>query len=345
MERKKVGLLGYGVVGKRVADAVSLQDDMQLVGIADVVGNALIRVAQHKKYSIFAASNEAGENLEKSGISVSGSLDDLLSKVDIVVDASPPGFPEKNLKKCKDLGIKYICEGGEKHSLTEFSFSSLANYEEAIGKNLARVVSCNTTAGSRVLSTLHFNYGIADCFIAITRRGADPIQIKSGPINASIPALPGFSHHAPDIKTVIKGLNVKSMAVVVSTTLMHIHIVEATLQSKPKREEVIELFQRTPRIFVVTKKDDLRSSAHLLEYCRDLGRPRGDMWEVAIWEESISVEDNKVYFMIGIHMESIIEPENVDCIRAMTNLETSKWKSIYKTDLSLGFAKKEECYH
>lgn len=38
----RVAINGYGVIGKRIADAVALQDDMELVGIVDVViDNAL----------------------------------------------------------------------------------------------------------------------------------------------------------------------------------------------------------------------------------------------------------------------------------------------------------------
>lgn len=33
----RVAVNGYGVIGKRVADAVALQDDMELVGVADVI--------------------------------------------------------------------------------------------------------------------------------------------------------------------------------------------------------------------------------------------------------------------------------------------------------------------
>lgn len=35
----RVAVNGYGVIGKRVADAVAKQDDMQLVGVADVVSD------------------------------------------------------------------------------------------------------------------------------------------------------------------------------------------------------------------------------------------------------------------------------------------------------------------
>lgn len=33
---------GYGVTGKRVAEAVGLQDDMELVGIADVLSDCAL---------------------------------------------------------------------------------------------------------------------------------------------------------------------------------------------------------------------------------------------------------------------------------------------------------------
>ncbi len=29
---------------------------------------------------------------------------------------------------------------------------------------------------------------------------------------------------------------------------------------------------------------------------KDLGRPRGDMWEVALWEDVLTVNGNEVYY-------------------------------------------------
>ena len=222
--RTKVGVVGYGVVGKRVADGVALQPDMELVGIADVTPTSLVAVSADRGFPLFAADPSALPGFHAAGLAVSGDLDDLISACDVVVDCSPPGIPEKNLARCRELGTKFICEGGEDHALTGFSFSSFANYAAAAGRDAARVVSCNTTAECRILSTLDRAFSIHDAFLTITRRGADPANIKSGPINATVPVLPGFSHHAPDIVTVIPGLNVKSMAVIASTTLMHVHI-------------------------------------------------------------------------------------------------------------------------
>ena len=44
-DRIKVGVNGYGVIGKRVADAVHAQPDMQLTGVADIITDWRIRSA------------------------------------------------------------------------------------------------------------------------------------------------------------------------------------------------------------------------------------------------------------------------------------------------------------
>ena len=41
----RVVVNGYGVIGKRIADAVVVQDDMKLVGVADVVSDWHIKIA------------------------------------------------------------------------------------------------------------------------------------------------------------------------------------------------------------------------------------------------------------------------------------------------------------
>ncbi|MCP4177511.1 MAG: type II glyceraldehyde-3-phosphate dehydrogenase, partial [bacterium] len=35
MSKVKVAVIGYGVIGQRLADGVALQQDMELVGVAD----------------------------------------------------------------------------------------------------------------------------------------------------------------------------------------------------------------------------------------------------------------------------------------------------------------------
>ncbi|WP_439882775.1 hypothetical protein ACSX1A_06300 [Pontibacter sp. MBLB2868] len=48
----KVAVNGYGVIGKRAADAVQLQDDIELAGVCDVVSDGGINMATHKDYPV-----------------------------------------------------------------------------------------------------------------------------------------------------------------------------------------------------------------------------------------------------------------------------------------------------
>ncbi|MCL5949110.1 MAG: type II glyceraldehyde-3-phosphate dehydrogenase, partial [Candidatus Bathyarchaeota archaeon] len=96
MAKVRVGVNGYGVIGKRVADAIALQDDMKLVGVADLVVDYRIRVAAERGFPIYASVPEKRSLMEKASIPVEGTLDDLLGQVDIVVDCTPKGIGEKN---------------------------------------------------------------------------------------------------------------------------------------------------------------------------------------------------------------------------------------------------------
>ncbi len=72
---------------------------------------------------------------------------------------------------------------------------------------------------------------------------------------------------------------------------------------------------------------------------RDLGRPRNDLWEVAVWEDALTVIDDEIYLVFQVHNEAITVPETIDAIRAMTGIEIDGRKSIEKTDRALGITK------
>ena len=87
---------------------------------------------------------------------------------------------------------------------------------------------------------------------------------------------------------------------------------------------------------LVRAGDGLGSTAEIIELSRDLGRPRYDLWEIAIWEESVNVVDNEVFYMQGVHQEADIILDNIDCIRAITGVEKDAKASIRKTDKAMG---------
>ncbi|RLJ03183.1 MAG: type II glyceraldehyde-3-phosphate dehydrogenase, partial [Candidatus Aenigmatarchaeota archaeon] len=335
---------GIGVIGKRVAHAVKLQKDMNLVGISDVAATFVLRTVLEPKgplygTPLYCSLPEKLEEMRGAGMIVEGTLEDLLKsgEVDLVVDAAPAGIEKYNKPLYEKYGVKAIFQGGAKHELTGVSFNSLANYKEVWGKDYVRVVSCNTTSLIRTIYPLMEKRGIEEVVASLVRRAVDPWNPNKGPINAIVPVMKVPSHHGPDVKSVIPELNIKTLAVKVPTTLAHVHVVHGKLKEDVERDEILELFRSTPRVLVLRAADGYSSTAEVIERFRDLCRPRYDMYEVVVWEETVSSEGSEVFWSHAVHSEAIVIPENIDCIRAMMEMEEDNLESIRKTDKALGY--------
>lgn len=336
MSKVKVAVNGYGTVGKRIADAVSFQNDMELIGIAKTRLDFQAQLAINKGYNVYISDLEQKKKSKEIGIEVTGGLEDMLNEADIVVDCTPDGVGEKNKPYYEKAGIKAIWQGGEDHEIAGFSFNAFANYEAAIGRNFARVVSCNTTGLTRVLYLLDKAYGIDKTRVTLIRRAADPNDIKTGPINAIVPDIEMPSHHGPDVQTILPHINIATVAVKVPTTLMHLHAINIKFRNKCSSKDLIEILSHSSRMRLLSGKSGIKSTAQIFELGRDIGRPRNDMWENNIWIDSINIHDGEAYFFQAIHQECVTVPENIDAIRAMMDIEKDGMRSIKKTNKALG---------
>ncbi|MGZ4904257.1 MAG: type II glyceraldehyde-3-phosphate dehydrogenase, partial [Halobacteriota archaeon] len=183
----KVAINGYGNIGKRVADAVAKQDDMELVGVSKTRPNFEAFIAVARGYPLYVAEEKNVGDFKAVGLDVAGTTTDMLKEADVVVDATPEGMGAKNLENLyKKAGVKAIFEGGEKHAAIGASFNAYCNYESNIGKDYVRVVSCNTTGLCRTLYAVDKVAGIKKVRAVLVRRAADPGQVKKGPINAIV---------------------------------------------------------------------------------------------------------------------------------------------------------------
>ena len=331
----KIAINGYGTIGKRVADAVRLQDDMEVVGVSKLSPNFEARLAIEKGYPLYATTEDVLPKFEQAGIKVHGVLKDLLKESDLVVDATPE---ESGFKPVyRKAGVKAIWQGGEEHSLTNLSFNAAANYAECLGADFVRVPSCNTTGLIRTLHPLDAHIGIDRVLAVMVRRATDPGDSKKGPINAIEPELEMPSHHGPDVQSVLPKLDIHTIAVKVPTTIMHLHAVSVHLKRKSTERQVLDAWRRASRVKFVKGAEGVKSTAQIMEIARDLGRPRSDLYEIAVWEDGVHVVDGtRLYYFQAVHQESDVVPENVDAIRAMLELETDGRASIEKTDRSLG---------
>jgi len=332
---------GYGTIGKRIADAILKQNDMKLIGVAKTKPDYSAIIAYRNGLHIYTLRDNI-DKFEATGISVAGTIEDMLDAADLVIDATPKGVGAKYKSLYESKSKKAIFQGGEKGDLVEVSFNALCNYDKALGKKYIRVVSCNTTALCRVIWALKKNFGIKKVRATIIRRGADPHEIKRGPIEALVPnpvKLP--SHHGPDVKTVIPDIDIVTTAIIAPTSRMHMHVFNAELEKNVTVDDVIDAFEEAPRIILLSETNGFNSTAAFIEWSRDMGRKRYDIYEVPIFKESITiVNGNEIWLMYGVHQEAIVVPENIDAIRAMFELETDGFKSIKKTDNSLRILKR-----
>ncbi|BBG23753.1 type II glyceraldehyde-3-phosphate dehydrogenase [Sulfuracidifex tepidarius] len=331
----KVSINGYGTIGKRVADAVLKQPDMELVGVAKTSPNYEAMVAFKRNMRIYVPE-ENKEKFISAGIEPAGNISDMIEESDVIVDATPNGVGAEYKKIYVEKGKPALFQGGEKSNVGEISFSALCNYDEAIGKKYVRVVSCNTTAMLRTICTTSKVSPVKKVRGTVIRRAADPKEYKKGPINALVPdpaSVP--SHHAKDVNTVLKDLDIVTMAVISPTNLMHVHLLDMETEREVRREEILEQLLSTPRIVVVPGKAGINSTAELVELARDLGRERNDMPEVMVFEDSVQTKGKEVFLMYAVHQESIVVPENVDAVRAVSGMS----KSIDLTNASLGIRK------
>jgi glyceraldehyde-3-phosphate dehydrogenase (NAD(P)) len=334
----RVALNGYGVIGKRVADAVVSQDDMEFVGVSDITADWRMRVAQKKSYRLFCSTDEAGERMRNSGLKVHGTLDELLQDADVVVDCTPKRIGAANAERYRQKKIKFIVQGGEKHSVTGHSFVAEASYDSVIGRDATRVVSCNTTSVVRTLTALKRAGLLKRARGTLMRRATDPWEShKGGIMNTLVPEGEIPSHQGPDAQTVDPALDVVTMAVMVPETIAHLHCWAVQLTREANKEDVLAAFRSSSRIALIRLSDGLSALNTIKELMADIGRPRDNLYEVALWEDLLTVRGDEAFYAYMVDNQAIVIPETIDAIRALAG-ERDAEASIARTNAALGIA-------
>jgi len=333
----RVAVVGYGVIGQRLADGVALQEDMELVGVADVAPTISVRALRDRgmPYDLYCASPGKEKALLDAGIPVSGPMEDLIDKADIVLDATSAGIGAKNKDLYKKKSKKAVFQGGEKNEIVDVFFHGYANYEKGIGKDFLKLTSCNTTGLIRAVDCLDRAVGLEKTAITIIRRVADPGDTHRGLTNVlKIDPVP--SHQAKDLMTIMP--HVPCTGVLVHTPVTHGHIISivATPKKSISVDSTIDLFKAHPRMMVVKIADGFDSNSAFFRYARDRGNLRGDMYEIGVWEEAVALSGKDVIFSINIPQEAVVIPETIDAIRAAMSMQTDRLEAVGLTNSFLG---------
>lgn len=305
----RVGVIGYNLIGKRVADAIVLQDDMELEGIVE---NNLLskKTAKFKGFQVYDAVNK-----------------EFISYCDIIVNCI-------NYKFSFDINTINIKNTSKISTL----FSSLSNFQDVLHKKEIKIVEPNNIAISRIFYALSNKIKVNRLFGTIILRGAHATDLKNGPIDSLIPIF-NRTDEQRELQILLGGnIDIFMRQVIAPYTNSNNVILKLSMEKTCKLNEIITLLKEAPRIIVAKGQDGFKDSAHIQEYYRDLGRPRFDRPEIFIWEESVIINENDLFMMVDVSPEATIIPDIIDAIRL--NLTNNKIVNcISKTDISLGIKK------
>jgi len=171
----------------------------------------------------------------------------------------------------------------------------------------------------------------------LIRRATDPWESHLGGVmNTVVPEPTIPSHQGPDAKTVRPDLDVVTIAAKAAHTQTHNPYWTLRLTRPSSRDEVLDALTAAPRIAFIRMADGLVALNTTIELMKDLHRPRGDMWEVAVWEDVLTVDGDEAYLTYQVYNEAIVVPESIDAIRALTGATQDAGESIATTDQALG---------
>jgi glyceraldehyde-3-phosphate dehydrogenase (NAD(P)) len=147
------------------------------------------------------------------------------------------------------------------------------------------------------------------------------------------------SHQAVDLMTIMP--HVQATGILVHTPVTHGHIITVVAHGKQKitKDMALEAVQKHPRIRVVSIDEGFLGNASLFKYARDLGNPRGDMYEIGLWSDSIVETGDEIMYAINIPQESVTIPETIDGIRAACRMQDTRETGTAKTNEYLGIGR------
>ena len=104
MAKIRVGVAGYGTIGPRLADGVAMQEDMELVGIADLAPTLSLQALRENdmigaggvRYSLYLVDGADPAAFAARDIPVAGTFEDLCKNVDIMLDSATGGVGARN---------------------------------------------------------------------------------------------------------------------------------------------------------------------------------------------------------------------------------------------------------
>jgi glyceraldehyde-3-phosphate dehydrogenase (NAD(P)) len=302
MNALTVGVVGYGRVGRRVADAVARQPDMRPGGVYEP-DEARRRLATACGHAV--ASGDFRAWAATCGVLV-------------------------NCEEALPAAQRAVVHGPESRQQAP-RFTALAAEEERGGWHEVKVPCADAVAFARLLAALRDLGPITRLYATTVRRGERVDSLE--PVFAEGDEDAELLHLLAGRIAAFHVLRVRA-----PYTHSQLHFLKLDLAAPCARDDAVRALRAERRVTVARAADGFPDTAHVQEFYRDLGRPRADRPELFVWEESVAVEGGSLYFFVDVAPDATPVPEIIDACRLLGHRGLSLADSAALTDRALGLA-------
>jgi glyceraldehyde-3-phosphate dehydrogenase (NAD(P)) len=328
----KIFINGYGNIGRRLASALSLDKEIQFVGIAKYTADEKIKEALENRFNVYVPKDIINKFKEKN-YDIAGTLTDAIDESDLIIDAAKEGTGYDNKKNLYEpMNKSAIFQGGEERhgdrSVAEMIHNSRVNYDKALGRKYVIQGSCNVSGMGRIIQPLIENFGdeIRRFDVSLIRRWADLEDSKEVKDSIEWDKNP---HHQDDVKDFIPSVNLYVDAFKVPSRMMHLHHMLIHFKEKaPPKDVVIETFRKE---FGVAILNSAKGTADIRKKAFELAFQHGDTNMIHIHTEVLKVQDDLLKISYSDDQTGMVIPENYMLVQSMIH-GCSRGEAIKKTD-------------
>jgi glyceraldehyde-3-phosphate dehydrogenase (NAD(P)) len=331
---------GYGNIGRRLATALSMDKEIQFVGVAKYTVDDKVKEALENRFNVYVPEEMISPFKEK-GYSLTGTVKDAVKHSEIVIDAAKEGGGYDNKKSLYEpMNKPAIFQGGEdRHgdrAVADMIHNSRVNYSKAAGRTYVIQGSCNVSGMGRVMQPLIEKFGdrIRRYDAELVRRWADLEDTKAVKDSIEWDRNP---HHQDDVKDFIPSANLYVDAFKVPSRMMHLHQMFIRFSGKaPTKDEILECFRNEFGVAIISSANgtgDVRKKAI------ELGFAHGDTNMVHIHQDILRVQDDTVKIAYSDDQTGMVIPENHMLLQSMV-FKRPREEAMKRTDSLFQMSKK-----
>ncbi|NIQ05229.1 MAG: type II glyceraldehyde-3-phosphate dehydrogenase [Candidatus Korarchaeota archaeon] len=315
MKKINVGLMGYGSQGRRIAEALRRQTDMVLTGVGVKAPDLTAKMAYMNEHPLYAIEPE---EFKDSGIPIRGSVEDLLSNIEVVVDATPAGIGKQNKEQLyAHHHVKGIFQGGESFDVATIPvFFTEVTYESASNAKYLRIPTPYTVATVSMLEPMNSAFGVKDVSSTFLIAGSEPNRGSRGPLDAILPVK---IEKLRLLKEEIGYISLEPRmlsAFRVPTVLLSVQTLLLEVKSKASKADITALLREQDRILLLPK--EFTATDMIFEFLRRVRGTSGDIYEICVWEDQIECDNQHVKLVLAYDNHCVHTPHIIDAIRALT---------------------------